>query len=67
MKRVLLGISALLLTSALGFAQPTVRPATYNGNSGARLERVARHRRHKQKHYKNHHRRARRHNNHPLA
>jgi hypothetical protein len=52
MKRFLLGISALLLTAAMGFAQPTLKPATFNGH-GARLEQV-RHRRHKQKHYKNH-------------
>jgi hypothetical protein len=67
MKRFLLGLSALLLMTVMGFAQPNLRPATYNRNSGPRLERVARHRRHKQKHYKNHHRRARRHNNHPHA
>jgi hypothetical protein len=66
MKRFLLGISALLLTTVMGFAQRAVSPASYNGNSGPRLERVA-HRRHRQKHYKNHHRRARRHNNHPHA
>jgi hypothetical protein len=67
MKRFLLGFSAFLLMTVMGFAQPTVRPAPYNGNNGPRLERVARHRRHRQKHYKNHHRRARRHNNHPHA
>ena len=61
MKRFLLGISALLLTTVMGFAQPALRSATYSGNNSPRLERVARHRRHK-KHYKNSHRRNRHHN-----
>ena len=38
MKRFLLGISALLLTTVMGFAQPTVRPATYSGDNSPRLE-----------------------------
>ena len=64
MKRFLLGISALWLTTVMGFAQPTLTPAAFNGNNSPRLERVARHRRHK-KHYKSSHRRNRRHNHHP--
>jgi hypothetical protein len=64
MKRFLLGISALLLTTVMGFAQPTLRPATYNGSNAPRLERVARHRRYKQKRYKSH-KRYRHHNYRP--
>jgi hypothetical protein len=66
MKRFLLGISALLLTTVMGFAQPTLRPATYSGGNGPRVERVSWHRRHKQKHYKNH-KRYRHHKNYPHA
>ena len=64
MKRFLFGISALLLCAVMGFAQPTLRSATYNGNNGPRLEQVSRHRRHKQKRYKSH-KRYRHHNYRP--
>jgi hypothetical protein len=59
MKRFLFGISALLLTTAMGFAQPTVRPATYSGDNSPRLERASwwGHRnKHDKKRYKAHHR-----------
>ncbi len=65
MKRFLLGISALLLTTVMGFAQPSFRPAAYSGD-GPRIERISRHRRHKQKRYKNH-KRSRHHKNYPRA
>lgn len=58
MKRFLLGISALLLTTAMGFAHPTVRPATYDGNHSPRLERASwwHHRNQRdKKHYRDHH------------
>ena len=60
MKRFLLGISALLLTAVMGFAQPGPRPATYTGANTPRLKQV-RHRRHKQKRYKNHYKKNRHH------
>jgi hypothetical protein len=59
MKRFLLGISALLLTTVIGFAQPTVRPATYSGTDSPRLENASwwHHRnRHESKHYNDHYR-----------
>lgn len=59
MKRFLLGISALLLTTVMGFAQPTVRFATYSGNNSPRLENASwwHHRnRHETKRYKDHYR-----------
>jgi len=66
MKRFLLGISAFLLTAVMGFAQPTVRTATYNGTNSPRLENASwwHHRnRHETKHYKDHYRNRRdRHN-----
>jgi hypothetical protein len=65
MKRFLLGISALVLTTAMGFAQPTVRPATYNGTKSPRLENASwwHHRnRNESKHYRDHNRN--RHNRH---
>ena len=63
MKRFWLGISALLLCTAMGFAQSAVRPATYNSSHAPRVERVSRHRHPKQKRYKNH-KRYRHHNDH---
>jgi hypothetical protein len=60
MKRFLLGISALLLTAVMGFAEPSLRPATYRSGDAPRLEQV-RHRRHKQKRYKNHYKKNRHH------
>jgi hypothetical protein len=65
MKRFLLGISALLLTTVMGFAQPALKLATYHGSSAPRVERVSRHRHHRQKRYKNNHRRYRQHGNRP--
>ena len=59
MKRFLLGISVFLLTTVIGFAQPTVRPATYNRNDSPRLENASwwHHRnRHESKRYKDHYR-----------
>jgi hypothetical protein len=59
MKRFLLGISALLLTTVIGFAQPTVRPATYSGSNSPRLENASwwhRRNRHESKQHRDHYR-----------
>lgn|SRR5690349_20832650 len=63
MKRFLLGISALLLTTVMGFAQPTVRSATYNGNHSPRLERASwwSRRNHDRDRYSSHHKNRRDH------